>query len=762
MTILAEKENVAKNYVKALNLTKTKNGKYESADKKIKLTFAAGHLYTSYEPQDYNLEFKKWKKEDLPIIPKKYLYKPIKTKSEFRKNCEEVLREAIKTGDEIVIATDPDREGEVIARLILNTLKAPKEKLTRIWACEGLDKSEIIKGIKNRKSDSEYDLLAEQGIYQKESDWVMGINLTRCYSLINGTLFSVGRVQTAVLKEIYRNLMEITLFRPQRYYECRLQMATGTVGFLLNADNGKKSFNSKDEIINFINKYKGRTVTCVRSKSVTKSEMPPRLYDLAKLQSDCYSLYTISVDRTLNYAQDLYNIKGVLSYPRTDSVALSEEDVSYAKELYQKLKNKRNDFSFADEENININNKRLFNSKEVRGHHGIIPSNFLEKEDSDEWRVWDLVFRRFMMQCMCEYLYDEETAVFAVDGNEILCEGKTVKRKGWKEADLKKENKTQSLSFNEGDTDVIKEIEILEKMTEPPKFYNEGSIISYMRNPGGTDEEGIRLSSIGTEATQANIIQTLFKREYIKTVKKHIEITERGIKLVEQIKENPLLDKNTDVESTTRWERLNKENPKALLEEIENVTRKSVEVLKKDMDTVIEKKILGKCPECGGDILKGKKGYYCSNWKEKGCKENLAFHIMGNEITDELMTRLLNEGKLDVMEGVTKDGSKCNFEIKIMNNAITLNFIGDSEAICVCPKCNKGNIITMKKVFKCTDSGCGLFFYKNSSGITFTRDMIKSLCNGEEVKAVQTKKDNSTASVTLHLKTDEWKIGLSY
>lgn len=766
MTILTEKKSVAENYIKALNLTKKENGWYVSTDGKINLTYAAGHLYTLFEPEDYNPENKNWYKRTLPIKPEKYFYKPIATKKTTRTECEKVLKNAVKNGEEIVIATDPDREGEVIARLILRACKADFSKVTRIWCCEGLDKGQILFGIKNRKIDKTYDSLAAQGEYQKKADWMFGINLSTAYTLLNndGETYSIGRVQTAVLTEIYNREKSILLFMPKKYYMLKLSMESGTDSFLINLKDKTPHFSDKamlEEIKKELEENSEVIVSSVETKE--KKELPPKLYDLAQLQIDAYKNYSIDVDHCLEIAQTLYNEKGKISYPRTDSVVLNDTDAPKTRELYSKIK-ETYDFTFTDEEKINSENKRLFDSKGVTGHHGIIPSNTFEKEDSEDWKVYDLVARRFLMAGMGEYLKNEYRVFYSQNSTNYVfrAEGYETKRLGWKEAELGFEDKSVPLNKKPCDKDRIKSIEIIEKETEPPKHYTQATLIKFMRNPNDSDAEGVQLSSIGTEATQASIVKTLFVRKYIHNVGKHIEILPKGIKIIEQIMDNSVLMANTNVETTTRWEKLNKENPALFLENVERLTEKSISNMRGNMETVIAQREIGICPSCGGKIMKGKNGFYCSGYKEKGCENNINFHVMGNDIDENFIKAFLENKKTDVMNGVKKDGSSVQFYFHIDENGkFLITFLGNSERVCDCPKCGKG-IFEKKMVWKCENADCSFFMWKQTSGIKFNCEMIKTLCEGGEVKTKQTKKDQSIADVTVRLDQSKEKIEISY
>lgn len=762
MLILTEKKNVAEIYRNALDLKDLKNGSYQSSDRKITVTWAAGHLYNLFYPEDYDSKFlKSWNEKDYPFIPKNYRYKPDRTKSKTRNNCESHIRNALKNGEEIVIATDPDREGEVIARLILNALKVPLEKTSRIWNCEGLDRKQILKGIEERKKDSLYDNLALQGIMQKQSDWVMGINLSRCYSILNSETFSVGRVQTAVLKVIYERQMRIKLFLPSDYYEVRITEKNGNVFFFQNKITKKISFKTYEEAEKIKKSIEGKNFTVSKVERNEKSEKPPRLYDLAALQMDAFNIYKIGVSETLETAQKLYNEIGVLSYPRTDSVALGEEDEVHVRKLIEEINNKRKPFENFRIERITRENKRIFNSAETSGHHAIIPSGFYEERESLEWKIWDLVYRRLMMQGMGDYVINNIKAWAVNDEYVIVGEGKQTKEKGWKEADLYEVEKDNELNVKEGEEIEAVKVEILKKKTQPPKYFNEASIIKFMRNPLESDDEGIKLSSIGTEATQAAIIQRLYDVKYIEKVKGHIEITEKGIKLIEQIAENPDLDTNTDVRTTTMWEKLNKENPEKLLEEIEKITVKCVENIREKMKTVSERKSICKCPSCGKDIVRGKTSWYCTGYKQ-GCEFNIGFKVMGNDVDEQFIKSFIENGETKVLRGIKKDGEECAFKFRLNDEKkVIIEFDGEKESIAVCPKCG-GDVFSFKKVYKCSDQNCNFFMWKESCGIEYTKDDVKNICENREIMKDKKKKDGNMVRVRVWLGEDKEELKMEY
>lgn len=766
MTILTEKKTVADKYIEALGLRRNADGIYESADHRIRLTWAAGHLYKIFDAEDYDPAYKAWKRESLPIIPDRYRYKSDPAKAKTRKSCEDALRRAVREGDEIAVATDPDREGEVIARLILAPLKTDREKVSRIWLKEGLEKSVVLQGIRGRKKDSEYDMLAMQGFAQKESDWCMGINMTRVYTLLNRDLYSVGRVQTAVLKKIYERQCEIIMFRPKPYYTVRCVLSDGTEAWLLDAKTGKKEIESGAYAEGFVSWWKQDRNAAARVEEVKSEEerkMCPRLYDSAGLQQDAFAVYGIDVDETLETAQRLYQEKGALSYPRTDSVCLGDDNIETALASFRELAEHDPKYRGCSESWLTAENKRLFSTREIGAHHGLIPSHWIGDDGSGDWKIWDLVARRFMMQTAGLYITETVTAELEAGGYRLEAQGSAERQEGWHALELRKGEKRngQKITLAKGATAGIREAVQETRHTEPPKFYNQGTLVAFMRNPGSGGEEGVNLMSIGTEATQASVIKTLFTRGYVRTEKKHIEITEKGTRLVEQIKENRILDENTEVKATTEWERLGKESPQKLRTEIERVTRLAVEAMEDKLETEIKKQVVAVCPSCGGNIVRGKKGYYCTGYKEKECRNSISFHIFGNEMDDAKVRELFDKKEMPFMDGTTKDGERIKFRLAVKDGKVVTEYCNEGKEICACPKCGSA-VKEFRKVYKCTSGSCDFFLWKETSGMKFTPEDAADLCTGKTVRKVQVRKDGTKADAGVSIGRDAWKLGIEY
>ena len=765
MLILTEKESVAKIYAQALKLKKTKDTLYENADKTIKVTYAAGHLYQLYEPEDYDKNLKMWNYKTLPVIPQNYKFKPLldKARNHIRIETEKNIKDAIKKNEEIIIATDPDREGEVIARIILDKCGSPERLLKRIWNCEGVNTEEVIKALKKREDAKLYKKLFITGLNQKESDWVMGINLTRAYTILfnDNSVYSIGRVQTAVLKEIYRKECERIIFRPKKYYEIEVQTKEG-VTFYYNKESNvtKKNMEIKEELVPILSSIlkKGQIKVSSFNKKIEK-EKPPLLYDSAEIQKHAFEIYGLSVEKTLEICQSLYLDKGVISYPRTACRFLKEEDFEELKERAVKLSKHYNIKNF-NADLINKDNKRYFNSKKIEGHHALIPCKEFEISDSAEGKVYELILKRFLMMGMEDFILNKVKAYGECEGVILEAQSAKVIQKGWREYDLGSIKINENGEINENGIYNVESAKIIEKETEKPKAYTQSTLLSFMKNPFSKDEEKeAKIYSIGTQATQALIIKTLFERKYIEQKGKSISITDKGIKLIEEIKENEILDKNTDPLSTTRWEEMNEEDPEKFLKYIEKVTRQAIKNLEDKMSLVIEKRKGGICPSCGGELLGGKKGWYCSNYKN-GCKNSISYKVMGNDVDEKFLSNLITNKKSEILKGVKQDGSVCEYIWKIDDKGMfTIVFIDNYETICECPLCKK-EIRAYPKTYRCSDNECKFFLYRESYGMKFNSEEIKKICDGESVEKIMRKKDGSEAEVSVSLNDakDGYKI----
>ena len=765
MLILTEKESVAKTYAKALNLKKTEKTLYESTDGKTKVTYAAGHLYELYEPEDYDKALKTWNYNTLPYIPQTYKFKPKADKftNQLRIETEKQIRKAVTKNEEIVIATDPDREGEVIARIILDKCNVPQKLLKRIWACEGVNDEEVRKALLKRENADKYNKLFEVGLNQKKGDWIMGINLTRAYTILfsDSTVYSVGRVQTAVLKEIYNRECQRLLFVPQKYYEIEIETNEGVKFFINSECNSKKNITEKSVIDGFfrtLSKNGKIKVTDIREKE--EKEKAPLLYDSAEIQAHAFEIYGIDVNKTLEICQNLYLDKGVTSYPRTACRFLKEEDFEELRKRCIELAKKYNLQNF-DQSLITKDNKRYFNSKKIEGHHALIPCRWFEEKEGENYKIYEMILRRFLMMGMKDYHYKKQNVYAVSNGVTVFTRTNKIIEKGWKEIDYTEKREGNNTEIKKTDEFTVKDFKIIEKETEKPKAYTQSSILKFMKNPLDKDEQAEgKIYSIGTQATQANIIKTLFDRKYIEKKGKAIAITQKGIKFIEEVKENEILDKNTEALATTKWEEMNEKDPASFLSYIEKVTQVAVKNMEEKMQTVVMKKEAGICPACNHKIIMGKNGWYCEGVKE-GCKNSIASKVMGNEIDESFIKNLIENKKSEVMKGVKKDGGVCEFYFKVDEKGLfTLCFLTDRE-ICKCPKCG-GTVSSFPKTYRCKNPECSFFIYRETYGTVFNEEDIKSLCQKESVEKTMTKKDGSKAQIKVKLSENYEKLEIEY
>jgi len=558
---IAEKPSVARDIANVLGATRQHQGYIEGNGYQV--TWAYGHLCELKEPQEYNERWKRWDLYDLPMIPQKY---KIRLKNdEGAKKQFAIIENLIKNADGIINCGDAGQEGELIQRWIMQKAMA-KCPVKRLWI-SSLTEDAIREGFNNLKDQSEYDALYLAGMSRAVGDWLLGMNCTRLYSkkyvVGNGTL-SVGRVQTPTLALIVRRQQEIDNFVPEQYWI----LSTNYRDTTFNATKGK--FTSQEEGLAIIERIKNLpfSITSVTSKKGV--EAPPRLYDLTSLQVECNKKFGYSAEMTLNLIQGLYE-KKLTTYPRVDTTFLSDD--IYAKcpgilnnltmyaDLLQPLRGKKLKKS-----------KKVFDSSKVTDHHAIIPTGVQPQHLSDmEKRVYDLVARRFISVFYPDCRFLSTTVLGKVDNEEFKATGKQIEDPGWRavytrdkkadkeEDDSQTENKSEeekvlpTFTVGESGPHVPS---LAEKWTQPPKPYTEATLLRAMETAGKlVDDEELRdlmkENGIGRPSTRAAIIQTLFKRHYIRKERKNLFPTETGKGLIGIIKEELL----KSAELTGRWEK---------------------------------------------------------------------------------------------------------------------------------------------------------------------------------------------------------------
>ena len=585
MLILTEKPSVAKDFAKALGCNFSSADKcFKSADGSIFISNCVGHLFELNEPAVYNPEFKSWKK--LPVIPEQFHYHV----SPELKDAARIVVGLLKNhkNDEILIATDADREGEIIARECLKAAGILDiSRIRRFWVSQALTPVVIKDGISKAKALGNYDLLSEQGFARQHSDWLVGINGTRFITNKAGTLFPVGRVQTAVLSAISERCLAIKNFVPEKYYEIfgEFNPPNGAKikGIYVDSTGNAKL---KDTFLaNELKRYLNSPVKCLEVKSEKKESLPPQLYSLNDLQKDAFRYFNYSAEKTLKLVQKLYEDYKCVSYPRTPSKVMGSQNVQLCSDLYQKFLTQYLEyFVLHPFYKIDASNKRIFNDSKLEAHHAIIPLEKLPVGASgDEENIYNLILERFMLAFAPVHVYEKQTVMLGVGNYQFKVEGRKVLDEGWqtfrrftrllKEKDEDKEE-VQILDSIDWNNLTLGSVEPVQKTTKPPKHFNEASILAFMENPKGESEDK-KLAGIGTPATRHTFVPKLLRSKYIEIQNNNLVITRNGEKLLNLVRETPLASL-ADVGETTRWEEKLAQNPAVFESDIRDLIRSSI------------------------------------------------------------------------------------------------------------------------------------------------------------------------------------------
>jgi len=687
MLILTEKPSVAKAFADALGVTRKENY-YENGEHCI--VNALGHLLEDYLPEDYDPALKKWSLDGLPIIPDQVKYKPVeKTKAQLAvvKSCFARHKNA-----PFLLATDAEREGELIGAEILDYVGFTNYAgAKRFWVSEALTPDVIKKGIANAKPLAEYKSYRDQGFARQCADWLIGMNLTRLVTLKTNKLLHFGRVQTAVLGAVYEREKSISNFTPQQYYEIQAVMENNPCFSvkMVNPDNKEYptrflDIKSVDEKL-FKNETIGKGVITSLEKE-KKTVQPPQLFNLTALQKEAHKQYGYSPEQTLDIAQVLYEKHKCLSYPRTPSRVMGDDNVDLVQSIYEKLNTKYSGTKARDIENIIANsdpllisneNKRLFNSAELQDHHALIPlAPLSEALAVDETNIYFLVFERFFTVLKPPYVYNSVSIDVDISGHKFIGNGIEVINSGWKKSAVidKDEDVPEDYSgLVQGNEYKVNSVKMLSKQTEPKKHYTFASLLQLMENPRGDD--GKHLTGLGTPATRGAILQKLVDRKYVFLKGKNILISDDGKFLIENILKNDELAAFISVPETTRWEEQLHDNSAAFIEGIKNFVRGAVKNTGMD-EYRHEKKFLGKCPLCGGDVYEGNNNYYCGNYKaEPPCKLVIWKKICQASVTHADVQALLAGKQTKVKKCVSpKTGKEFNAKFELVAGKVEFRF----------------------------------------------------------------------------------------
>ena len=575
---IAEKPSVAKEIADILGARSRHDGYYEGNGYQVTWTF--GHLCTLKEPHDYTPMWQRWSLSSLPMIPPRFGIKLIDDRGIEKQFA--IIERLMKSADMIVNCGDAGQEGELIQRWVMQKAQA-KCPVKRLWV-SSLTEEAIREGFATLKDQSEYQALYEAGLSRAIGDWLLGMNATRLYTLKyakNKQVLSIGRVQTPTLALIVKRHLEIANFVPQPYWELKTVYRDTT----FSVTEGR--FDSEEKGREALEKITGEpfTVTDITAKNGT--ELPPKLYDLTSLQVDCNKKFGLSADQTLQIIQSLYE-KKVTTYPRVDTTFLSDDIYPKCPNILKGLRDYQTLVMPLAEKPL-LKSKKVFDNKKVTDHHAIIPTGVYPQGLTDlEKKVYDLVARHFIAVFYPDCKFRTTTVLGESAGVEFKTSGKVITEPGWRvvfagqPTDEEKENDNLLPEFTKGESGPHTP-GLAEKWTQPPKNYTEATLLRAMETAGKlVDDEELRdamkENGIGRPSTRAAIIETLFKRNYIRREKKNIVATQTGIELIGIIR-NELLK---SAELTGRWEKKLRDIEKRQYE-----AKTFIEELKEMLSTVV-------------------------------------------------------------------------------------------------------------------------------------------------------------------------------
>jgi len=642
---IAEKPSVAKDIANIIGAKTKMNGYYEGNGYWVSWTF--GHLCTLKEPHDYTEKWKYWNLETLPMIPSKFGIKVMEDAGVKRQF--DVIAGLVAKCDEVINCGDAGQEGELIQRWVLTKAKNTKP-IKRLWI-SSLTEEAIKDGFKNLQEGEKYDRLYAAGASRAIGDWILGMNGTRLFTLKfapKGSVMSIGRVQTPTLALIVARQLEIDSFNSAKFWE--IETKYRDVDFACTL--GK--FDSAEKGTAVLEKITDQPFEVLSYEQKEGKELHPLLFDLTALQVECNKRFGFSAEETLNTIQKLYE-KKLVTYPRVDTGYLSDDIYPKIPAIIEKLVH----YTRFTEKLIGTTlrkTKRVFDNKKVTDHHAIIPTGVSPSGITpNEKRVYDAITRRFI----CVFYPDCKVSHTVVEGQVVdvgfRASGRQVLEMGWREvyvdyagaSSKKGEEEPEMPLFEKGETGVHFP-DLQEKKTKPPRYYTEASLLRAMETAGkNVDDDDLRdlmkENGIGRPSTRANIIETLFRRKYIARNKKRIVATATGIHLISLI-DNELLK---SAELTGQWEKKLRDIEKGDYK-VEDFKGELIEMVAKLCHEVKHQFVSPPpmiCPKCNtGELLKGKKAWGCSKWKEK-CKFVIPFEYDGFILSEADIRGIIHNNK---------------------------------------------------------------------------------------------------------------------
>lgn len=644
--IIAEKPSVARAIAPVLGANTKKDGYTEGNGYIVSWCF--GHLVGLYMPNDYCEKWaaKPWNFGMLPMLPDMWKFK-------VSKDCKEqfnILKKLLNDGnvDEVICATDADREGECIFRYVYN-LSGSKKPVKRLWV-SSLEESAIKDGFAKLKNGSDYDNLYNAGFCRAKADWLVGMNGSRLFSVRYNSRLNTGRVQTPTLAMIVKRDYDVKNFVKQKYFTVELDCGS----FIASSDK----IEDESKASELIAKVSGKTAIAAEVKKEVKTVNPPKLYDLTTLQREANKQFGYTAQQTLDYLQALYEGK-LSTYPRTDSQYLSDDMEQTARDMVKTVYSVFPEFG-AVPQSADI--KRCINNKKVTGHHAVIPTANIENTDlsslpEGQKNILKLISAKLIMAVSEPHKYETVKIKVTCENTDFNANGKTVIENGWKSVEEKVKSVLKSKNTDDEEKDDTKSLPEItqgnsfenvtadksEHWTSPPKPFTEDTLLSAMEHAGQDNyDDDTEKKGLGTPATRAGTIEGLVQHGYAERKGKKITATEKGVNLI-----NVVPDEVKSPKLTADWEMQLQQIERGEYSAdsfMDDITSFVKEICTKygAVDSSVnfggsQSETLGKCPKCGKEIKKGKFGFYCTG----KCGMNVA-KVYGKELTESQLLKLLS------------------------------------------------------------------------------------------------------------------------
>lgn len=704
--ILAEKPSQAKAYADAFSVKKRNKTFIELNPCSVFpsgaiITWGIGHLVTLKEPKEYKTEWGAWNLDSLPILPDKYEFKVAYGKTEQFNAVKKLFKDA----DIIINACDVDREGSNIFYSIYHMTGAKGKVIKRLWI-NSLEVDEVRKGFAKLQDNQKDLLLYNEAKTRQIADWLVGMNGSRLYTLLLqqkgfSESISIGRVQSPVVYLIYQRQLEIENFVPKPFFEIEADFIATNGKYRGKA---KIKSDSKEEVQDQLKQHNIGEKNDGSIKSVSKKEKhtkAPKLHALSTLQSTANKKWKYSPKTVLDTVQKLYD-KKILSYPRTDTQYITENEFAYLSTNIESYQNLVNDsFTITSKEP----NKRYVDGSKVQEHYAIIPTKTIPSASTigslttEEKNIYFEVLNTTLAMFHEDYIYEETKVVTSVNGLEFETTGNTEISKGWKklftntslDEDDGKTEATQALPVVEKDENVVSVVKLKEGVTSPPKPYTEGQLINMMKTCGKSveNEEEIEIlkeiEGLGTEATRSGIIETIKKHQYIEVRKNIVSVTEKGKVLCQSIEGNLL----SSPSMTAKWEAYLKKigngtgSQQAFLGNIAKFINKLIEevprqlqtdTIQKSINTVKDAERITSCPSCKKGHISFKRSFYGCSEYASGCKQTFPSNMLGKKVTEKHVKDLSNKKKTSVIKGMKSKAGKTFDAALILKDDGTLGF----------------------------------------------------------------------------------------